>query len=296
MNSSEQLRFNYLYQQHLTNLTLQGKRPATIDAYSRAVRRIAAFFDCCPDNLTTQDLKVYFAQLIASHSWSTVKLDRNGLQFFYRHVLNKEWQWLDIVKPPQSKTLPNILTVPEVAAVINHTRQLRYQVFFLTLYSMGLRLGEGVSLQVCDIDSARMQVHIRHAKGGKDRFVPLPSRTLTALRFYWQTHHHPTLLFPGKDPKPGSVMDRGGVQKALKRVLYDCNIAKSISPHNLRHSFATHLLEQGVDLRSVQTLLGHNSLNTTARYTRLTHIARLNTHDAINQLANGLCLSWECES
>ncbi|KZN53049.1 hypothetical protein N474_22270, partial [Pseudoalteromonas luteoviolacea CPMOR-2] len=164
-------------QQHLTNLTLQGKRPATIDAYSRAVRRIAAFFDCCPDNLTTQDLKVYFAQLIASHSWSTVKLDRNGLQFFYRHVLNKEWQWLDIVKPPQSKTLPDILTVPEVAAVINHTRQLRYQVFFLTLYSMGLRLGEGVSLQVCDIDSARMQVHIRHAKGGKDRFVPLPSRT-----------------------------------------------------------------------------------------------------------------------
>ncbi|WP_193343309.1 tyrosine-type recombinase/integrase, partial [Pseudoalteromonas luteoviolacea] len=177
MNSSEQRRFNFLYQQHLTNLTLQGKRPATIDAYSRAVRRIAAFFDCCPDNLTTQDLKVYFAQLIASHSWSTVKLDRNGLQFFYRHVLNKEWQWLDIVKPPQSKTLPDILTVPEVAAVINHTRQLRYQVFFLTLYSMGLRLGEGVSLQVCDIDSARMQVHIRHAKGGKDRFVPLPSRT-----------------------------------------------------------------------------------------------------------------------
>ncbi|MBE0389212.1 hypothetical protein PLUTE_b0111 [Pseudoalteromonas luteoviolacea DSM 6061] len=108
---------------------------------------------------------------------STVKLDRNGLQFFYRHVLNKEWQWLDIVKPPQSKTLPDILTVPEVAAVINHTRQLRYQVFFLTLYSMGLRLGEGVSLQVCDIDSARMQVHIRHAKGGKDRFVPCKSRT-----------------------------------------------------------------------------------------------------------------------
>ncbi|BBN81619.1 hypothetical protein PA25_16040 [Pseudoalteromonas sp. A25] len=88
MNSSEQLRFNHLYQQHLTNLTLQGKRPATIDAYSRAVRRIAAFFDCCPDNLTTQDLKAYFAQLIASHSWSTVKLDRNGLQFFYRYVLN----------------------------------------------------------------------------------------------------------------------------------------------------------------------------------------------------------------
>jgi integrase/recombinase XerD len=296
MNSSEQRRFNYLYQQHLTNLTLQGKRPATIDAYSRAVRRIASFFDCCPDNLTLLDLKRYFASLIASHSWSTVKLDRNGLQFFYRHVLNREWQWLDIVKPPQSNTLPDILTPAEVAAVINQTRQLRYQVFFLTLYSMGLRLGEALSLQVCDIDSARMLVHIRNAKGGKDRFVPLPERTLIALRYYWATHRHPSLLFPGQDGKAESVMDRGGVQKALKCVLRDCNIAKSISPHNLRHSFATHLLEQGVDLRSVQELLGHNSLNTTARYTRLTHITRLNTAETINQMVNALSLQWECES
>ena len=126
MNSSEQQRFDFLYQQHLTNLTLQGKRPATIDAYGRAVRRIAAYFDCCPDNLTTQDLKAYFAQLNASHSWSTVKLDRNGLQFFYRHVLNKQWLWLNIVKPPQSKSLPDILTPNEVASIINHTFTLFY--------------------------------------------------------------------------------------------------------------------------------------------------------------------------
>lgn len=153
MDIHEQQRFDLLYEQHLTNLTLQGKRPATIDAYSRAIRRIATYFDCGPDTLTTDDLKRYFADLIASHSWSTVKLDRNGLQFFYFHVLNKSWQWLNIVKPPQVKHLPDILTPCEVAMVISLTRQLRYQVCFLTLYSMGLRLGEAISLQVGDIDA-----------------------------------------------------------------------------------------------------------------------------------------------
>ncbi|WP_246028453.1 tyrosine-type recombinase/integrase [Shewanella atlantica] len=194
------------------------------------------------------------------------------------------------------KRLPDILTPCEVAIVISLTRQLRYQVFFLTLYSMGLRLGEAISLQVGDIDSQLMQVHVRNAKGGKDRLVPLPKRTLLALRYYWQTHRHPQILFPGKDSQPDSLIDKGGIQKALKRVITECNIHKSISPHNLRHSYATHLLEQGLDLRSVQTLLGHNSLNTTARYTRLTQITRKNTVEAINQLADSLVLKWECSS
>jgi integrase/recombinase XerD len=295
MDTFEQQRFDSLYEQHLTNLTLQGKRPATIDAYSRAVRRIAAFFYRCPDNLTTDDLKRYFTQLIASHSWSTVKLDRNGLQFFYRYVLDKQWQWLNIVKPPQVNRLPDILTPTEVAVVISLTHKLRYKVCFLTLYSLGLRLGEAISLRVGDIDSQLMQVHIRDAKGGKDRLIPLPKRTLLALRYYWQTHRHPRYLFPGKDGKPDSLMDKGGIQKALKRVIAECNIHKSIRPHNLRHSYATHLLEQGLDLRSVQSLLGHNSLNTTARYTKLTHITRKNTAEAINKLADDLILKWECD-
>ena len=294
MNTHEQQRFDFLYEQHLTTLTLQGKRPATIDAYSRAVRRISAYFDTCPDNLSTNDLKRYFASLIDSHSWSTVKLDRNGLQFFYRHVLNQHWEWLNIVKPPQVKRLPDILTPAEVSIVISLTHKLRYQVCFLALYSMGLRLGEAISLQVGDIDSQMMQVHIRNAKGGKDRLIPLPQRTLLALRYYWQTHRHPRLIFPGKDGKPDSLIDKGGIQKALKRVIRECNIHKSISPHNLRHSYATHLLEQGLDLRSVQALLGHNSLNTTARYTRLTTITRKNTALSVNQLTDNLVLKWEC--
>lgn len=147
MNLSQEQRYNYLYEQHLINLRLQGKRPSTIDAYARAVRRITAFFDKSPELLSTQELKTYFNQLIQTHSWSTIKLDRNGLQFFYRYTLNKQWEWLSIVKPP-----PDILTTAQVSLLINNTKQFRYQVFFLTLYSMGLRLSEGLNLTVYDID------------------------------------------------------------------------------------------------------------------------------------------------
>ncbi|CAG19747.1 tyrosine-type recombinase/integrase [Photobacterium profundum] len=293
MKPTELERYNHLYEQHLYQLTAAGKRPATIDAYSRAVRRISQFFDRCPDAMTTADLKQYFASLIQTHSWSTVKLDRNGLQFFYRHTLEKEWQWLDIVKPPQSKKLPDIITAQQVALLISMTKQKRYQIFFLTLYTMGLRLGEGLSLTVHDIDQHTMQVHIRDGKGGKDRLVPVPQRTLNALRAHWLTHRHPRLIFPGKGCNTDNPMDRGGVQKAMKLVLKDCGINKPISPHSLRHCFATHLLEQGLDLRSLQILLGHASLNTTARYTRMTQIKQRDAALAINRLADALTLMWE---
>ena len=292
MNPTEQLRYNVLYEQHLTNLKRQGKRPATIDAYSRAVRRISAYFDRSPDTLTTDDLKAFFAQLIQTHSWSTIKLDRNGLQFFYRYTLDKQWEWLNIVKPPQVKRLPDILTPAQISKLINATKKQRYQVFFLTLYSMGLRLSEGLNLTVHDIDSQTMQVHIREAKGGKDRLVPLPKRTLYALRSHWQTHHHARLIFPGLGNGINSPMDKGGIQKAIKQVLRDCNINKLVSPHSLRHCFATHLLEQGLDLRSLQVLLGHASLNTTARYTQLTQLKQRDAAVAINKLTDGLTLDW----
>lgn len=295
MNSQQQARFDQLYTSHLNHLTLQGKRPATIDAYARAVRRITAFFDCPPDRLSLVQLKTYFVELIASHSWSTVKLDRNGLQFFYKFTLGKQWEWLDIVKPPQVKRLPDILSVAEVSRVISMTRTRRYQSLFFTLYSLGLRLGEGLRLTIADIDSAQRQVHVRDAKGGKDRLVPLPARTLGVLRRHWLQHRHPILLFPGEGKHHDKPMYRGSVQKALKRVCADCKINKHISPHSLRHCYATHLLQQGVDLHSLQRLLGHSSLNTTARYTRLTQVKQANTQQAINQLADTLVLQWQTQ-
>ena len=196
MNPTEQARFNILYERLLQALKLQGMQPKTIAAYSRAVRRVADFFDCCPDHLIADDLKGYFASLLKSHSWSTIKLDRNGLQFFYRHVLDKQWEWVTIIKPPTTRRLPDILSREETFQVINQVHKRRYRVFLMTLYSMGLRLGEGLKLEVGDIDSPHQRVHIRHAKGGKDRYVPIPLTTLAVLRRWWTEHRHPRLLFP----------------------------------------------------------------------------------------------------
>src|SRR3989339_2086619 len=158
MNSAETNRFNELYQRHLLLLKLQGKSQKTIDSYSRAVRRIREHFDCCPDQLTVEQREQYFSDLVKSHSWSTVKIDRNGLQFFWKHVLKKDWQWLNIVKAPKIRSLPDILTVKEVEKLIGATRKLRYRVFLLATYSMGLRLSETLALQVGDIDSQRKLV------------------------------------------------------------------------------------------------------------------------------------------
>ncbi len=232
MKQSEVNRFNKLYERHLRMLKLQGKAKKTIDGYSRAVRRVKTYFDCCPDKLKHKQLEVYFADLVESHSWSTVKIDRNGLQFFWKYVLKINWKWVDIVKPPQVKTIPDILTPTEIEKIIGATRKLRYRVFLLTTYSMGLRLSETLALQVGDIDAERKLVHIRRGKGHKDRLVPLPDFTLKALRELWSKHRHPTLLFPNATGSMETIrkakthMDRGGVQKAMKTVVEECGIKK----------------------------------------------------------------------
>jgi len=300
MNKAQQTKFNSLYQRHVSALQRQGKASTTIDVYSRAVRRITEYIDQCPDRLTEDQLKDYFTALIKSHSWSTVKVDRNGLQFFYKHVLNKEWTWVDIVKPPRKKVLPDILTLREVERLINGTRELRYQTFILTAYSMGLRLGEALNLQVGDIDRARRKVHVRQGKGRKDRFVTLPVATLHALRAYWVTHRHPTLLFPAgrtsADRHSAKVpMDRGGLQKSVKSIVSDCGINKPITVHSLRHSYGAHLVEAGVNLRAIQHEMGHECPKTTALYTQLTEVTQQNTDKLINTLVDRMNLSLDGE-
>ena len=132
MKATEVKRFATLYERHLKLLILQGKSDSTIDAYSRAVRSVGSHYDCCLDRLTKEQLEDYFLQLVKSHSWSTVKLDRLGLQFFWKHVLGIEWQWLDIVKPPQVKTIPDILTPTEIERILCATKKICYRVFLLT--------------------------------------------------------------------------------------------------------------------------------------------------------------------
>lgn len=232
MNQAEVNRFNKLYEHQLKTLKLQGKAKKTIDAYARSIRRVRDYFDCCPDKLKPEQFENYFADLVESHSWSTVKIDRLGLQHFWKFVLKKKWNWVDIVKPPKVKTIPDVLTLKEVESLINATRKLRYRVFLLTTYSMGLRLAETLSLQAGDIDAERKLVHIRRGKGHKDRLVPLPDFTLIGLRELWKRHRHPRLIFPNANgsfktiQKAKSHMDRGGVQKAMRVVVAECGIKK----------------------------------------------------------------------
>ena len=232
MNITEQAHFDELYNRHLRTLKLRGMSDATQDSYARAVRRVSEFFDCSPDHLSTEQLEAYFAELVVSHSWSTVKIDCNGLKFFWQYVLKTDWQWINIIKAPKVHTLPDILTTNEVEQLILATRQLRYRVFLLVTYSMGLRLSEALSLQVGDIDAQRKLVHVRRGKGHKDRFVPLPDLTYTGLKALWRKHRNPIWLFPSavgsmeRVAQATTHMHRGGAQAAMKAVVTECGIKK----------------------------------------------------------------------
>jgi len=232
MKASNGKGFERRYALHLQHLKLKGLQPKTIDAYARAIRRIGAYFDGRIDTLTEQQLTDYFTELVASHSWSTVKLDLYGLKFYYAHVLRKPWVAPGLIKPPKSQRLPDIVTVEEARRLFAATRVVSYRVFYFTLYSLGLRLGEGLRLQVGDIDAARGRVHVRDAKGNKDRFVPLPQATHQILRRFWQVHRNPVLLFPNRHgglkgaATALSPMDSGGVQTTLQKVVEACGLKK----------------------------------------------------------------------
>jgi integrase/recombinase XerD len=232
MKSASTPELDRLYQFHLKHLKRKGLQPKTIEAYARAVRRAGEYFDHQVDALTEAPLTDYFTDLLASHSWSAVKLDRYGLKFFYTYVLRQPWVAPDLLKPPKAQRLPDILTVAETPRLCQTTRGVSYRVFFFTLYSLGLRLGEGLRLQVGDIDAQRARVHIRDAKGNKDRLVPLPTATLGVLRRFWQLHRHPTLLFPNRHggltaaARALTPLDRGGVQQTLRKVAQQCGLKK----------------------------------------------------------------------
>lgn len=236
MKTSSSVKFKQNYQTHLKHLKLKGLRPKTVDAYARAIRRIGEYFDYAITDLSEQQLLDYFTDLLNTHAWATVKLDLYGLKFYYHHVLHKPWVAIDLVKAPKTQRLPDIITVAEAQKLFAHTRILSYRVFYFTVYSMGLRLGEGLRLRVGDIDSQRQRVHIRNAKGGRDRLVPLPDATLSLLRRFWQVHRNPQLIFPSRQGGVAgarcatTALDRGGIQKALRQVVTDCGLKKRSLP------------------------------------------------------------------
>jgi site-specific recombinase XerD len=187
-----------------------------------------------------------------------------------------------------------ILTVEEVQHILSTVRLIRYRACLTLIYSCGLRLTEGLNVQVPDIDAARMLLHVRLGKGGKDRYVPLPQATLVLLRHCWTTHKNPVWLFPATGhggnhaPIATQPMTKNGVQAAFRAALKETGINKKAAVHTLRHSYATHLLEAGVNLRQIQVYLGHNSVQTTSFSTHLTSISNTQACDAINALMQTL--------
>jgi site-specific recombinase XerD len=274
----------------LQDMQLRGLATKTQDAYLRAVRQLVEYCGKSPDQIAEADLRHYFLYLKnekkASRSACTVALC--GIKFFFEQTLRQQWKTFDLIRPPKSKKLPVVLSQKEVRDVLSKVRLPHYRICLITIYACGLRLQEANRLQVGDIDADRQLLHVRQAKGGRDRYVPLPQTTLNLLRQQWSTHRHPTLLFPSRSGGAAKLatqpMHPSGVQRAFKAALADSGLAKKATVHTLRHSWATHLLEAGVNLRLIQLWLGHKSLQTTALYTHLTRNAETLASEKINSL------------
>jgi integrase/recombinase XerD len=277
-------------------LQLRGLSARTQEMYVRAVRQLAEHYRKSPDMITEEELRQSFLDLknVKQYSRSASTIALCGIKCFFQHTLNRNWTTLTFVRPPREQKLPVILSREEVHRLLGCVRLPRYRVCLTTIYSCGLRLQEGTHLQVPDIDSARLLIHIRHGKGGKDRYVPLPHRTLARLRHSWVTHRHPVLIFPA--PGRGRIhmatattpMPKSSVQGAFRDALKQSGIHTQASVHTLRHSWAAHLLEAGVNLRLIQVYLGHRSPTTTSVYTHLTARAEHLGAEAIHRLMGDL--------
>ena len=287
-----------LRQRLIEDLQLRGLSERTQEMSVRAVRQRAEQYHASPEQITEEALRDSCLDVKnvqhSSRSASTIALC--GITCFSARPLKRAWTILTVVRPPQEHTLPVVLSREDVHTLLPGVRLPRSRACLSPIDSCGLRLQEGTHLQVPDIASARMVVHVRCGKGAKDRYVPLPQRILVLLRQYWKTHRHPIWLFPapGRGGQGMSTatapMPRNSVQDAFRAALTESGIKKRASVHTLRHSYATHLLEAGVHLRIIQEYLGHHSPTTTALYTHLTIKADAMARDALRGLMEALAL------
>jgi integrase/recombinase XerD len=285
-----------LRQRMLEDMQLRGLAARTQESYLAAVRQLAVHYARSPDLLSADELRHYFLYLRNEKrvAPNTAHVALNAIRFLFVHTLQRAWPLHDLMRLPKARHLPVILTPDEVWSVLDQIRRPAYRVCLSIIYACGLRLLEGVQLQVTQIDSARMQLRIQDGKGNRDRYVPLPPRALTLLRDHWRTHRNPVWLFPSPGPAHDQQasatvpMDACGVQKAFHDACIASGLSKPASVHTLRHSWATHLLESGVNVRLIQVWMGHSSLTTTAIYTHCTRKAEHLATDALENLTAGL--------
>ena len=283
------------YQKSMRALQLAGMSQRTQECYTRSVRMLVDFYGKAPDLINELQLQDYFLHRNNIDKWSpaTMRICYSGIKFFFVNVLKRDWHTLELVHAKREQRLPTVLSIKEVRNILDTVCTPQNKAYLTTVYSCGLRLHEALFLQVSDIDADRMRNHVHRGKGAKDRYVPLPESTLIILRNYWKLHRNTVWIFPrlGRSSKEGPTattpMDKGSVQGALRRVLKQLNLKKRISVHTLRHSYATHLLESGVNLRRIQQYLGHSSLNSTMIYLHLTTQGHERAYGIINDLMKG---------
>jgi site-specific recombinase XerD len=275
-----------------SDLRLSGKAERTVEAYTGAVRRLVRRTGKPLGEIEESDVRRYLLGMVEKKAArGTFSINLCGIRFFWKDTMGLEWKIFDLAKPRYDKKLPVVLSRDEVWRILDAVRIPVYRVCLTTIYSCGLRLLEGATLEIPQIDSDRMQLHI-HGKGGKDRFPPLPEGTLLMLRGFWRTHRSPILLFPAMTRKglkhsletEAGPIHRSSLQGAFRRARDKAGIRKKAHVHTLRHSYATHLLEDGVNLRLIQKYLGHSSVRTTQIYTHLTREVCKTGKDPVDRL------------
>lgn len=268
----------------IEDMRLHGLATSTQQVYVDAIRALAKHFSRSPDTISEEEIRQFFVYLSETRKLApaTVRTHLFAIKFLYQRTLRRQWPTLNLLRVKRPKKLPTVLSPAEVWRLLDLVRRPAARMSLIMMYSCGLRVSEATRLKAADIDSRRMVVCVRGGKGDRDRNVPLPTRTLELLREYWAKHRPKTWLFPAEDPsKPISP---GVVRKCLQAALPEAGIHKSVACHTLRHSYATHLLEQGVNLRSIQALLGHRSCRTTFIYMHLTEATMQAVHEAVNGL------------
>jgi len=282
-----------LRDQMLSDLSLKNYSRNTVQAYLRCCRNLAKHYLRSPEELEEKEIRAFLLYLIQERqvSASDLRMHVAGIKFLYRITLRTPEKVDKIPWPKSPKKLPEVLTKEEILEVLEHVRSLKHRAIITAAYAAGMRISEVCALHLQgDIDSKQMLIHIRSGKGNKDRWAMLSHRLLNLLREYWK-HTRPTgpFLFPGQDPD--HPISPSSVREVFKKAVREARISRPVTFHTLRHSFATHLLETGTDLRVIQALLGHGSIGTTTRYTHVcTHLIRLTRSPLDSPQSNQACL------
>lgn len=271
-----------LRQRYLEDLQLRNYAAKTQQAYVECVSQFARYFKQSPEVLGPEEIRTYQLYLVHEKkvSWSRFNQTVCALRFLYGKTLGKDWAITHIPFPRKERKLPVVLSAAEVVQFFAALRSLKYRTVLMTAYATGLRLSEVLHLRVSDVDSQRRVIRVHLGKGHKDREVMLSPKLLELLRQYWKQYHPQTWLFPGH----GGPLSPSSVQRACVEARRCSGLGKKVSSHSLRHSFATHLLEAGVDLRTIQLLMGHRSLSTTARYLHVSKASLVSTASPFDAL------------